>query len=132
MAENQKDIFFALIETNIRLFAKRQKITLSDLSAAIGMTEAGFYKMLSTESIKVKTLKRLSEVLHQPMESFFRDNTADQTQIHTDANQMLMVAEPESEYLTEKESLKKQVALLESQIADKNKIIELMSKKKQS
>ncbi|WDF57081.1 helix-turn-helix domain-containing protein [Mucilaginibacter sp. KACC 22063] len=132
MAENQHDKLFNIIESNIRQHARYQKITLSELASAIGMTEAGFYKMLSSESIKVKTLKKLSEVLHQPIESFFEEFILPTKGIRSYTKKHLsnyhIAAEPQAAYGNDREILLKQIKLLESQIEDKNKIIELLSK----
>lgn len=126
MAEIQSDKFFANIERNIRQLTKANGMTLAELAKAIEMTEAGFYKMLSTESMKVKTLIKLAEVLKQPVTDFFEPHAAELKQEGSLTNE---VAEPEGVYVIEKDSLKKQIALLESQIEDKNKIIQLLSNK---
>jgi transcriptional regulator with XRE-family HTH domain len=126
MAEIQSDKFFANIERNIRQLTKANGMTLAELAKAIEMTEAGFYKMLSTESMKVKTLIKLAEVLKQPVTDFFEPHAAELRQDSSFTNE---VAEPEGVYVIEKDSLKKQIALLESQIEDKNKIIQLLSNK---
>lgn len=126
MSEIQSDRFFANIERNIRQLTKANGMTLAELAKAIEMTEAGFYKMLSTESMKVKTLVKLAEVLKQPVTGFFEPHAAELKQHDFFTNE---VAEPEGVYVIEKDSLKKQIALLESQIEDKNKIIELLSRK---
>jgi len=127
MAVKQLDNFFSVIERNIRLQAKALGITLSDLAKHIEMTEAGFYKMLSTESIKVKTLKKVSEVLKQPIPYFFENHLTGSGYQELQAS--AQVAEPPAAYYNEKESLKKQISLLESQLKDKEKIIELLSNK---
>lgn len=127
MAVKKSDNFFSVIERNIRQQAKALGITLSDLAKHIEMTEAGFYKMLSTDSIKVKTLKKVSEVLKQPVNYFFDDHSSGSSYQTTPPS--LNLAEPPAEYSSEKENLKKQISLLESQLKDKEKIIELLSRK---
>ena len=127
MAVKQSDNFFSVIERNIRQQAKALGITLSDLAKHIEMTEAGFYKMLSTDSIKVKTLKKVSEVLKQPVGFFFDDHSNGSS--YQISSPSLNLAEPKAEYGSEKEGLKKQISLLESQLKDKEKIIELLSQK---
>ena len=128
MSEFQSDKFFVNIERNIRHLTKAHGMTLAELAKSIEMTEAGFYKMLSTESMKVKTLIKLAEVLKQPVAAFFESNAAE---YRAESNPYPHeLAEPEGVYNIEKDSLKKQIALLESQIEDKNKIIELLSAKK--
>lgn len=132
MGKNQHDKLFENIEANIRQHAKYQKLTLSELAASIDMTEAGFYKMLSTESIKVKTLKKISEVLRQPIHVFFEEFAfpiKSSRGYHKKQQVTYMAAEPEETYASEKSILQKQISLLESQVEDKNKIIELLNKK---
>ncbi|NCD70072.1 helix-turn-helix domain-containing protein [Mucilaginibacter agri] len=128
-ADNQDDIFFARIEVNIRQHAKHQRMTLCDLAAAIDMTEAGFYKMLSTDSMKVKTLKKIAEVLNLPVNIFFEEFVPPPNSKGFVWRPEVYTTEAEGLYITEREGLKRQIELLESQIADKNKIIELLSKK---
>jgi|GEM_PF-1743670 len=127
MAVKQSDNFFSVIERNIRQQAKALGITLSDLAKHIEMTEAGFYKMLSTDSIKVKTLKKVSEVLKQPIPYFFDDHSSGSA--YQTAPSSFNMAEPPAEYSSEKEGLKKQIRILESQLKDKERIIDLLSKK---
>jgi transcriptional regulator with XRE-family HTH domain len=126
MTLKQSDNFFGIIERNIRQQSKALGITLSDLAKHIEMTEAGFYKMLSTDSIKVKTLKKLSDVLKQPIQFFFEDHfSGSGYQVNQSPAQL---AEPPSEYYNEKENLKEQISILKSQLKDKEKIIQLLSK----
>ena len=126
MTLKQSDNFFGIIERNIRQQSKALGITLSDLAKQIEMTEAGFYKMLSTDSIKVKTLKKLSEVLKRPIPYFFEDHASGSGY---ELNQSpAQLAEPEGAYLNEKENLKEQISILKSQLKDKETIIHLLSK----
>lgn len=129
MSDNQHDIFFARIEQNIRQHAKHQRITLSELAAGIDMTEAGFYKMLSTESIKVKTLRKIAEFLKIPINTFFEEFVSPRSgKSHSWNHDQIGATESHAEYAAERDGLKRQIELLESQIADKNKIIELLSR----
>ncbi|WCT14738.1 helix-turn-helix domain-containing protein [Mucilaginibacter jinjuensis] len=130
MSDNQHDIFFARIEQNIRQHAKHQRITLSELAAGIDMTEAGFYKMLSTESIKVKTLRKIAEFLKIPIHTFFGEFVSPRGSAQSPSwkPDQIGITESHAEYAAERDGLKRQIELLESQIADKNKIIELLSR----
>ncbi len=125
MTLKKTDNFFNTIERNIRQRSKALGITLSDLARHIEMTEAGFYKMLSTDSIKVKTLKKLSDVLKQPIPYFFEDHQASGYQANSLPAQL---AEPAPAYVSEKENLKEQISILKSQLKDKEKIIQLLSR----
>jgi len=128
MPDKQLHNFFAVIERNIRQQTKVRGMTLAELVKHIDMTEAGFYKMLSTESIKVKTLRRIAEVLQQPV-TFFIDNKANGSKaaVYQKEEVITEVAEPPAIYHSEKEILLKQISLLESQLKDKEKIIQLLS-----
>ena len=59
------------IEFKIRAECRKRRIRIYALSAEIGLTEAGFYKMLSVGSIKVRTLEKIAKVLDLPMTWFF-------------------------------------------------------------
>jgi transcriptional regulator with XRE-family HTH domain len=131
MSDKQTNNFFSLLERNIRQQAKAKGITLSDLVKHIEMTEAGFYKMLSSESIKVKTLRKIAEVLQQPISFFVENNpyTFKKPAQYQPQEDLLEVAEPQAVYQRERENLEKQISILESQLKDKEKIIELLSKR---
>jgi transcriptional regulator with XRE-family HTH domain len=128
MPVKRSDNFFGIIERNIRQQAKGLGMTLSDLAKHIEMTEAGFYKMLSTESIKVKTLRKIAEVLKQPIPFFLQDHLQSNAAYRAEQESGYL-AEPPAAYYNETEGLKKQISLLESQLKDKEKIIELLSRK---
>jgi transcriptional regulator with XRE-family HTH domain len=128
MSEKQSDNLLKIIELNIRQQTKARGMTLAELSQHIKMTEAGFYKMLSSESIKLKTLKKIADVLLQPIEFFLTEQKPEKRKAsYQTEEQSFEVAEPTSGYQREKENLLKQISLLESQLKDKEKIIELLS-----
>jgi len=62
-----------VIEKNIRAEAKKQGIRLYVLASEIGLTEPGFYAMLNKESMKVKTLEKIAEVLQVPFALLIAD-----------------------------------------------------------
>ncbi|MFD1255746.1 helix-turn-helix domain-containing protein [Mucilaginibacter terrae] len=126
MTFKQSDNFFGIMERNIRQQSKALGITLSDLAKNIEMTEAGFYKMLSTDSIKVKTLKKIAEVLKQPIPFFLEEHLSGSNYQNISAPAQL--AEPNVGYYNEKENLKEQISILKNQLKDKEKIIQLLSK----
>jgi molecular chaperone GrpE (heat shock protein) len=128
MPVKQVNSLFSIVERNIRQQAKALGHTLADLSKGIEMTEAGFHKMLATESIKLKTLQKLSVFLKRPV-SFFLEDHHSSTRYHEAAGETQLMAEPPTEYVSEKENLKQQIKQLKSQLKDKEKIIELLSKK---
>lgn len=121
------DIFRA-IEQNIRLFTKRKGITLSELISSIEMTEGGFYRMLTTGSMKIKTLEKISQELEAPIKNFFDTDEVPYEQAKTSQN---TVAEPDYNYKRENEILNDTIRILTNTIDDKNKIIELLSNPKQ-
>jgi len=114
------------IEAKIRIEARKQRLTILELCTSISMTEAGFYKMISTGSIKVKTLQSIADTLNLPIASFFED-------IVMLAEEQLK-PEPVISIPAGKVSsadalhLSKQIKLLERTIEDKDQIIKLLSK----
>ena len=112
---------------------KRQGKTFKWLVAELGISNDGLKAGLENESIKLRDFKKLVSVLHIPIQNFFEGETTIQSQkgrYNTQAaGHNNMLAEPEVVYKAiEAEGLKKQIQLLESQLADKDKIIELLSK----
>ncbi|MGZ3983416.1 MAG: hypothetical protein ACXVJE_19465 [Mucilaginibacter sp.] len=110
---------------------QRRGKTFKWLVGELEMSNDGLKGGLENESIKLRDLKKLLTVLNLPIENLFvGDNLQIQkggkynTQAHNS-----VVSEPEAVYKREKVLiLEKQVRQLESQLADKDKIIELLSK----
>lgn len=128
MPDNQKEIF-TVLEDNIRLAAKQMGINLNELISEIDMTEGGFYKMLSAKSMKITTLKKIADALNMPIAMFFESGKTVQKikgNYNTQTNNSHLIEPNAGSMKMEVEGLKKQIALLESQIADKDKIIELL------
>lgn len=124
MAENQTNKIFANIERNIRSYVKERGMSILDLVTEIEMTEPGFYKMLQNESMKIKTLARVAEVLQEPVVVFFHgyDNVK--------ASENMAFGVQATNYETERDLLKEQIDILKNTINDKNLIIDLLSKTK--
>jgi transcriptional regulator with XRE-family HTH domain len=62
------------LKTNtIKELAKIKKISLRTLSAEIGMSVTGFHQALSNDSLKVKALEKIAEVLDVPVAVFFKE-----------------------------------------------------------
>lgn len=128
MPDNQIE-YFKVLEENIRKYAKEKGITLNDLIIEIEMTEGGFYKMLKAGSMKISTLKKIADVLEQPIQIFFEGNKTVQKikgYNNVQANHS-NVAEPVIRYQVE--NLEQQIAQLKSQLNDKDEIIQLLRMK---
>jgi hypothetical protein len=112
---------------------KRQGKTFKWLVGEVGISNDGLKAGLENETIKLKDFKKMVSVLNMPIQNFFEGETTIQSikgDYNTQASKGLIASEPALQYnKIEVEGLKKQVSLLESQLADKDKIIELLSKK---
>jgi transcriptional regulator with XRE-family HTH domain len=120
------------IEAKIRIEARKQRLTIYELCANISMTEAGFYKMISAGSIKVKTLESIANTLNVPIASFFADiEVSAEVPVKPEpAKPEPVISKPVLKvYSTEAWHLSKQIKLLERTIEDKNQIIKLLSKR---
>lgn len=58
----------------IKYLIEKRNISARSLCEKIGMSEAGFYKMLRLETIKVKTLEQIAELLNVNPQYFFDNN----------------------------------------------------------
>jgi transcriptional regulator with XRE-family HTH domain len=115
------------IEAKIRLEVRKQRLTILELCANISMTEAGFYKMISAGSIKVKTLESIANTLNVPIASFFTDI---EVPAEEEVKPEPVISKPAVKaYSTEAWHLSKQIKLLERTIEDKDQIIKLLSKR---
>jgi len=108
--------------------------SMADLATEMDRTYDGFKLSLNKESIKYSDLKKLATILNVPIELLFVSGTTNiQSQKGGSYNTMAhssTLHEPATEYIRkELDGLKKQVTLLESQIVDKDRIIELLSRK---
>jgi hypothetical protein len=111
-----------------------RKRTMSWLASEMDRTLEGFKLSLKNETIKYSDLKKMISILDTPIQFFFEGNTTVQKirgNYNTQASDAMILHDPEAIYKKmEVEGLQKQVALLESQLIDKDKIIELLSNKK--
>ena len=117
---------FIVIERNIRDVSADRGMTLNELILKIDMTEGGFYKMLKSGSMKIRTLELISEVLGYPIQSFF--DVPGNWKNHPTFKEENTLAEPEAIYKSENQLLKENIEALKGTIKDKERIIELMSK----
>lgn len=110
---------------------KRRDKTFKWLVGEVGISNDGLKAGLENETIKLKDFKKLLSVLNIPIENFFEGDTSIQSIKGTGNMQAGNNITADTDMLNkmEVEGLRKQVALLESQLADKDKIIELLTKK---
>jgi len=101
-----------------------QKRSLSWLAGSMDRTIDGFRLSLINGSIKYNDLVKLIEVLNVPVTLLFpsRQHIVPEEYLKTSG-------EPDTGYKKAVEALQEQVALLKNTVEDKNKIIELLSKK---
>jgi len=104
-----------IIEDNIRFYTQLKGIRLYELAKAIGMTEAGLYKMFSTGSYKIKTLEHIANTIDLPLADLIsrRNDGADN---RTAVNDETLLAQSQ-----------KIIKLLLASIEDKSRIITLLT-----
>jgi transcriptional regulator with XRE-family HTH domain len=59
------------IKETIDREVKRKNLTKKEFAERIGMTEAGFYRLLKHNDMKLSTLEEMGKVLEIPVEKFF-------------------------------------------------------------
>jgi transcriptional regulator with XRE-family HTH domain len=129
MSDNQPKKIFAMLEKNIRLKAKEKNMSIAEIIREIEMSEAGFYRMLENESIKVKTLIKISEVLDTPLTMFFQEPGT--TSTYEVTTEISTFGEPDStKYRSTIEHQDRIIKMLEEQVRDKEYIIELYREQK--
>lgn len=57
------------IEENIKSIAKERGYTMTDVINAVGMSQAGFYRMFDKETVKLATLQKIASFLDTSIES---------------------------------------------------------------
>jgi DNA-binding Xre family transcriptional regulator len=110
---------------------KRRGKSFKWLVAAVGISNDGLKAGIENETIKLKDFKKLCKVLELPVQLPFDPSNSNQQRPYDHQQlQASLVNEAEQEYVKKEiAGLQKQVELLESQLEDKNKIIELLSRK---
>ena len=119
----------------IKVLSEKKSIALKDIAYKIGVTEAGFHKMLTNKTMKIETLEKISEILEVPVSYFFDEGTLSIVQTGSVSNcvngvnhgtvhfSSIKEAEKEVEYL------KKENEHLKNQLKDKDKLISYLEKK---
>jgi len=102
------------IDLKIKKLLESKEISASRFCKKIGVTESGYTYMIKNESMKLKTLYKISEVLQVPVSYFFDESEVSNVGSGPDVS--LQVLKKENE------GLKKEIEL-------KNEIIELLKNK---
>jgi hypothetical protein len=118
-----------IIDENLRARSR----TFKWLVGEVGISHDGLKAGLENETIKWKDFKKVLSVLDLPIQLFFEGDKTVQKIKGNNNTQAINSIWSEPEVLLKRENeverLKEKVRLLESQIEDKNKIIELISRK---
>lgn len=106
--------------------------TFKWLVGEVGISHDGLKAGLENETIKLRDFKKMMAVLNLPIQNYFEGATIQKIKgDHNNQNTgMLMNNEPDAVYKKlQVDSLIREIELLRSQLADKDKIIELLSNK---
>lgn len=121
----------SLKETVEKILEEQQR-SLSWLATEMGKTFTGLKMSLVNESIKYADLKKMVDILNIPITILFDGSTSQKIKgnYNNQAGTSMLLNDPEVKYKKiEVDGLKKQIQLLESKLVDKDKIIELLTKK---
>jgi transcriptional regulator with XRE-family HTH domain len=132
MPDKQKDKFLVDFSVNLKDIVRECGKSLYELANDIEITEAGLHKMLTTGSMKIKTLKKIAEALNRPITAFFNGDTTIQS-IKGSYNTQQSAStwnDQQAEYKYETKALKDKIVLLERTINDKEEIIKHLKEKK--
>lgn len=61
------------LEAALKRLIKEKGITMTDVINSVGMSQAGFYKMLNSNSVKVETLEKIAAFFNVDISYFFVD-----------------------------------------------------------
>lgn len=121
------------LKSAVEEILESQQRSLSWLASEMDKTFTGLKMSLVNESIKYNDLKKMVQILNVPISILFEGSKHIQKikgSYNNQAGSDMMLNEPAVEYKKqEADGLRKQVAILESQLKDKDKIIELLSRK---
>lgn len=67
------------LELALKYLLRGKDITMTDVINSVGMSQAGFYKMLNSNSVKVNTLEKIASFLKVDVSLFFRDYSSIQS-----------------------------------------------------
>lgn len=104
----------------IKTLAEKKNIRIVELAEAVGLSEQQMHLIVRRNSTKIETLEKIAGVLGVPVTYFFDDNPP------TSDHDMRQDADTQKKLEAE---LREQIAILRSQLADKEKIIRLMEEK---
>lgn len=104
-----------LILNKIKILLEEKRLTINELCEKIEITDMGFRKMFSNESLKVSTLKKISEVLEVPVTYFFGEESSESKVSSVGGSSLCEKLQAENTILKEQiEELKKDKEFLKS------------------
>ncbi len=119
----------------IKKIAENKKISISKLISEIEMTESGFYAMFRNDSVKIKTLQKIANVLDVEIGYFFgndEESAQEQNQGSNDVEEKASKNVPTEsscvELEKELEYLKREMEHLKELVRMKDRYINLIEK----
>ena len=65
------------VSSNIRKLSAKNRYSIRQLAELIGVSENGLHKALINNEFKISMLLKISEVLNEPIENFFKEDTGE-------------------------------------------------------
>lgn len=133
MLELQLDYFSLMsLKSTVDTILEGQSRSFNWLAGEMDRTTDGLRLALVNESLKYSDIKKMVQLLKVPITVLFEQGASVQNIKGNRNNQAggnMMLSEPAGEYKRENDLLKEQIEQLKDQLADKAKIIELLTQK---
>lgn len=119
---------------------KESGFTQETFANKVGLTRTGLVRAIEKETIKLRDLKKIAEVLNITIENLFQSIYSDTSYLNQSGTQVIQEGnsnsnkinsdnEKESKCKIELKHMKEKLKVLEQTIEDKNKIIKLLEGK---
>lgn len=124
----------------IKELAELKGISIRDLANQVGLGENRIHVMCRTNSTKIETLEKIASVLEVSVKVFFDDEVTYREEYHAHGEKGIVAKRVD--YIDQRSTeipvddsstiaeLREQIALLKSQLEDKERIIRLMEERR--
>lgn len=126
--------------SNLKEFIKQKRFTITEIAPMIGFTVNGLHTSIKNDTLKVRDLQKIADILNINVEKMFQNINTDKpylnesgTQVsqegNSNSNKINSENNTDSKLKTENKFLKDKVKNLEEIIEGKNEIINLLKGK---
>lgn len=116
----------------IKTCAEKRRIQFKALASSIGMSEGNLHRCVRENKIQAQDLEKIAAELGVPVGIFFDEEVTEVRQAGRDYVERGKITHSGTEYAASsaaESDLREQIAQLKSQLADKERIIQLLEQK---